>query len=79
MKGSILVVIFSLASVRAFLETIPYGFYEELRSSALDQCSTDVNNMLDGVNNLDKWALESRFLISIIYTLLNRFTNALGI
>lgn len=68
MKGSILVVLFALASANAVLETIPYEFYDELKSSAKhEQCISDVNNMLDGAKNLDKWALESWFLTSIYF------------
>lgn len=59
MIGSTLVIIFSLASVRAGIESVPFGFYEELKNSTHEQCRIDVNNMLDGAKNLDKWALES--------------------
>lgn len=64
MKGLILFTLFSLASAAwaAGLESIPFGFYDELKNSEHDQCSVDVKNMLDGVKNLDKSALESRFL-----------------
>lgn len=64
MKGSILFfVVFSLASARASLESTPFGFYEKLKNSANGQCSVDVNVMLDGVGNLNKWALESWFYL----------------
>lgn len=60
MKELILLVLFSLASAAwaAGLESIPFGFYEELKNIEHNQCSKDVKNMLDGVKNLDKWALE---------------------
>ncbi|XP_026808950.1 nose resistant to fluoxetine protein 6-like [Rhopalosiphum maidis] len=60
MKELTLLVLFSLASAAwaAGLESIPFGFYEELKNSEHEKCSADVKNMLDGVKNLDKWALE---------------------
>lgn len=61
MFGSTILIFFSLAYVRAGLESIPFGLYEELRNSTNEQCRIDVSNMLDGVKNLDKWALESWF------------------
>ncbi|VVC32263.1 Nose resistant-to-fluoxetine protein, N-terminal,Acyltransferase 3 [Cinara cedri] len=47
-----------LACARAGFETFPYEFYEELKTQEHGQCSVDVNRMLDGVKNLDGWALE---------------------
>jgi len=69
MKELTLLVIFSLASAAwaAGLESIPFGFYEELKNSEHQKCSVDVKNMLDGVKNLDKWALESWFLFQYAY------------
>jgi hypothetical protein len=69
MKELTLLVIFSLASAAwaAGLESIPFGFYEELKNSEHEKCNVDVKNMLDGVKNLDKWALESWFLFQYAY------------
>lgn len=80
MKGSILFVLFSLASAAraAGLESIPFGFYEELKNSDHDQCSVDVNHMLDGAKNLEKWALESWFLFQYVYIIYtNLYTSSL--
>jgi len=43
------------------LESVPFRFYEQLADGpqTREQCRTDVNGMLDGAKNLDKWALES--------------------
>lgn len=69
MKQSILFVFFSLASAvwAAGLESIPFGFYDELQNGGHDQCKVDVKNMLDGAKNLNKWALESWFLFQCVY------------
>lgn len=69
MKETILFVFFSLASAAcaAGLESIPFGFYDELKNSEHDQCRVDVKNMLDEVKNLNKWALESWFLFQCVY------------
>lgn len=58
MKGSVLVILFSLASVWASLESISYGLYDELKNSVNEQCRVDVNKTLEAVKNLDRWALE---------------------
>lgn len=43
-------------------ESVPFGFYDELmKNSETERCGTDVRGMLDGAENLEKWALESRF------------------
>jgi len=69
MKELMLLVLFSLASTAwaAGFESIPFEFYEELKNIEHDQCSKDVKTMLDGVKNLDKWALESWFLLQYVY------------
>jgi len=69
MKGSIFFVLFSLVSAAwaAGLESIPFGFYDELENSEHEQCRVDVKNMLDGAKNLDKWALESWFSFQYVY------------
>jgi hypothetical protein len=70
MKGSLLFfIIFSSASARTSLESIPFGFYEKLKNSANRQCSIDVNILLDGMENLNKWALESLFYFKYLIRL----------
>lgn len=70
MEGPILIVAVALLSAAGRgltamrtggLESVPFRFYEQLADGpqTREQCRTDVNGMLDGAENLDKWALES--------------------
>lgn len=64
----VLVALLSLASSgRAGFESIPFGLYEDLRNGSSEQCRIDVNKMLDGANNLDRWALESWFSVIFFF------------
>lgn len=55
----VIVLVSLLACVQADFESIPFEFYEKLKDQANEQCSSDVKQILDGVKNLDRWALES--------------------
>lgn len=79
MKGSVLIVLFSLASVWADFESVSFRFYDELKNSVNEQCRIDVNKTLEAVKNLDKWALECLYLFGLIITFIINYCYKLFI
>lgn len=84
MKGSAVIIVlaalFLLAQAIAAqlgFESISFGFYEELTKNTRQQCKIDAKKTLDGIKNMEKWALEGKFLPFFFFHIKFKFNNIL--